>query len=483
MHEVGQKQGLVINCLPSNGSQQNIYSLEQGGAQFALVQSDVAHRAWKGELPFDESHKGVIFLVAPLFTEKVHVLVRPHQYLTSLAQLRRRRVWAGAENSGSRFSANTVLQAAGWETSDLNRIVTSLDTRRALALLRKEPEKAPKPGALVAFIDRLPNQEILIGSLESMGIKKQLLPPLPGRPPCNVLLAPDLSLNNALDLKQLKFQLPGNCCPKQAAALLSLGLKPVNRDSDMVQALDRLRQKQIDALVEPEPLSPDMIRAILQAQHLTVSPLAPDPRVGGRDKLMIFLREGLTPSAAVEMAVQEGPARMKLWWPQHDDALDEVVVRALTPEGLTTNAAAPRLLREINRDISLPMAFDLLRAGELDAVFQTTAAPDSRIGGLVNSTEVRFLGLEWPMVERLDADGSYIETSLQKTAYPVLGEGVYTVGVQTLMLTSLKPDQNQKVETLARFLRDEQDAIQFELQKTDHQWPTALTLIGTPLRG
>lgn len=113
MHEVGQKQGLVINCLPSNGSQQNIYSLEQGGAEFALVQSDVAHRAWKGELPFDESHKGVIFLVAPLFTEKVHVLVRPHQYLTSLAQLRRRRVWAGAENSGSRFSANTVLQPRG----------------------------------------------------------------------------------------------------------------------------------------------------------------------------------------------------------------------------------------------------------------------------------------------------------------------------------------------------------------------------------
>jgi TRAP-type uncharacterized transport system substrate-binding protein len=487
MREVGQKHGLDITCKTSNGSQANVYLLEKHSenpsddpsVEFALVQSDVAHRAWKGELPFDEPHQKTIRLVAPLFTEKIHILVRPHQYLTSLAQLKNRRIWLGAENSGSRLSATTVLQAAGFGPADLRHVATSLDSPKALALLRNE---SGKPGDLVAVVDRPPDQDGLSRTLENMGIKKQLLPPLQGAPSFNVLLAPDFVINNALDLKGQAFQLPKNCCPRQAKQLSAFGLTPVSEDEDMAQALDRLRKKEITALIQPEPLSPEMVCAIMQAQGFTVLPLAADPRTKGQEKLMIFLRHGSTPASAVELAIQ---GKMKIWWPDHDGTLDEVVLRSLVPDGSVSDVVARReALRRTDRDINVAMAFDLLRAGQLDAVFQTTAAPNLEISKLVNSTEIRFLGIDWPMVEQLDADSSYVETSLQPTAYRVLQQGVYTVGVQTLLLTrlGLEAEDGHKVEVLAQFLRDQQGAIQSKLQDPNPDWPTALTLLGAPLR-
>ena len=67
MHDVALQHSIDIGCITSYGSQENVYDLEQNKAEFAMVQSDVAHRAWKGEYPFDEKHEGNIRLVMPLF--------------------------------------------------------------------------------------------------------------------------------------------------------------------------------------------------------------------------------------------------------------------------------------------------------------------------------------------------------------------------------------------------------------------------------
>ena len=105
-------KGVSIACHTSNGSVANIEALESGKADFALVQSDAAHLAWYAEPPFNKHAR--IKLIAPLFAEKVQILVRPHLYVTSPAGLRRlKSVWMGAANSGSRLSALMVLQASG----------------------------------------------------------------------------------------------------------------------------------------------------------------------------------------------------------------------------------------------------------------------------------------------------------------------------------------------------------------------------------
>ena len=105
-------KGLKIACRTSNGSVDNIHALETGEADFALVQSDAAHLAWFAEGPFTKPSS--IKLIAPLFAEKVQILVRPHLYITSPAGLQRpNSVWMGAINSGSHLSALLVLEASG----------------------------------------------------------------------------------------------------------------------------------------------------------------------------------------------------------------------------------------------------------------------------------------------------------------------------------------------------------------------------------
>lgn len=104
--------GLKIACRTSNGSVDNIKALESGKADFALVQSDAVHLAWFAEEPFEKASS--VKLIAPLFAEKVQILVRPHLYVTSPAGLQRpKSVWMGATSSGSHLSALMVLQASG----------------------------------------------------------------------------------------------------------------------------------------------------------------------------------------------------------------------------------------------------------------------------------------------------------------------------------------------------------------------------------
>ena len=481
MREVGRDQGLEINCLSSKGSRQNVYKLERHEADFAIVQGDVAHHAWKGELPFDEPHEGIIRLVAPLFTEKVHILVGPHQYLTSLKQLENRRVWTGAENSGTSFSATALLQAA---QVDLDKIksqiqkATSLDGPKALALLRAQPGHE---GDLVAVIEQPPNEQLITHTLLSMGLKKRLLPPFAGAPAFNVILRPDLSISNVLDLQERDLQLPKDCCPREAAALVGLGATPVSQGTDVANALHQLQEKKIDALIQPEPLTQAMMCAILHARGYEASPFIPDPRTKGKQELMIYLRPGFTEASAVAQALQ---GRMKIWWPEHDAALDEAVLRALIPDGSNGDVTAQReTLRGMDREVNFGMALDLLRLGDLDAVFQSTVAPESRIRKLVSTTEVGFLGIDWPIVNKLSNNGTYVQTSLQRTAYPVIQQGVYTVGVQGLLLTGLglTGEDARKVETIARFLRDRQPEIEAQLSNLDGNEQTVLTLLGTPL--
>ncbi len=120
-----------ITVCPSEGSLQNVQKLLSHDATFALVQSDVAHAVWfnhpllKGDDPCfpisaalkDDS--GQLQLIAPLYAEVLHILVRPHLNVSSLADLRQRRVWIGGRQSGTFFTAERVLSAAGVRACDI----------------------------------------------------------------------------------------------------------------------------------------------------------------------------------------------------------------------------------------------------------------------------------------------------------------------------------------------------------------------------
>jgi TRAP-type uncharacterized transport system substrate-binding protein len=293
---IAQRRGMDIQCLPcSNGSLENVYKLEQGQAEFALVQSDVAHRAWKGEYPFEERHPQ-IRLVSPLFTEKVHILIRPHQYLSSVAQLKGKRVWMGAKNSGSRSSAFAVLRAAGLEFEDVRRMAdTSMDSHKAFALLRA------KTPPLDAVIDtEMPDQRILVAMLASSGIKMTRFP-LGKKGQFWLIQRPDLNISEAAGLQGLKISLGPGWSGHGLAQLAKAGIAGAVKSADPRKALVQLQSHQLDALLEPEQLSPELGKAILATRNYRVLPLGTDPRTQGKRELVAFLPPGSTVASAAEL--------------------------------------------------------------------------------------------------------------------------------------------------------------------------------------
>jgi TRAP transporter TAXI family solute receptor len=116
-----------VQAVCSQGSAENIQKLgNTTGTLFAIVQSDVAHAAWYGH-PWLEScpevHDQNLALtelplmrpgvITPLYTEAMHILLRPHFNISGLGDLRGRKVWAGAAGSGGRFSAERIFSTAG----------------------------------------------------------------------------------------------------------------------------------------------------------------------------------------------------------------------------------------------------------------------------------------------------------------------------------------------------------------------------------
>jgi TRAP transporter TAXI family solute receptor len=126
----------LVACV-TDGSIDNVRLLAQHQAEFAIVQSDVAHSAWYGHplhtvtlspscvvsLPPDfPANLNHLLLIAPLFTSAVHVLVRPHLYISSIADLRGKHVWAGKELAGGYLTAERVLAAAGLGMCDVKLV-------------------------------------------------------------------------------------------------------------------------------------------------------------------------------------------------------------------------------------------------------------------------------------------------------------------------------------------------------------------------
>jgi len=169
----GTVVGRQIRACTTSGSGENLDLLRSHrNAAFALVQLDVLHyAAADGHLTSINHDTHDVRIVAYLYSEKLHVFVRPHRYLSSLADLGAiadkvgtngisnwDRIWLGPGpgKSGGYSTASKVLEAAGVADEDIHRLGagrTDLNWDRAAdALLIKTDSKDElPPGALIAY--------------------------------------------------------------------------------------------------------------------------------------------------------------------------------------------------------------------------------------------------------------------------------------------------------------------------------------------
>ena len=128
--------GLIATARTSEGTMENLLSVNDGGVDSGLAQSDVVAAAVKGEGPFKAKGKqSHVRVIASLFTEEVHLIVADKANIESVADLRGKRVSFGAAGSGVGVTAREILAAYRVPESRLKLV--SVDLPASVALIRQ----------------------------------------------------------------------------------------------------------------------------------------------------------------------------------------------------------------------------------------------------------------------------------------------------------------------------------------------------------
>jgi TRAP transporter TAXI family solute receptor len=113
--------GLIAIVQSSNGSVENVRQIDSGEFELALTQADIAYWAYHGTGLFrEEGAIDRLRVIANLYPESLHIVMRRDSGVRSVADLRGKHVSLGEEGSGTLVVAKVILEAYGLSHKDMN---------------------------------------------------------------------------------------------------------------------------------------------------------------------------------------------------------------------------------------------------------------------------------------------------------------------------------------------------------------------------
>ncbi len=117
---VSQPGKLIATAQASNGSLANVTAVGSGAMEAGFSQSDVATWAYTGTGAFEGKPKiGDLRMIANLYPESIHLVVKKGSGIKSVADLKGKRVALDEPGSGTLIDARMVLAAWGVKESDI----------------------------------------------------------------------------------------------------------------------------------------------------------------------------------------------------------------------------------------------------------------------------------------------------------------------------------------------------------------------------
>lgn len=139
---ISEPPQLVSTAVTSSGSVANINAIVGGTAESGLVQADVAYWAYSGTGVYEGRAKvDQLRWIANLYPEYVHLVVRKGANVTSVADLKGKRVSLDEPGSGTLLNAKAILAAFDLKERDIAVEYMTSD----------EAAKAMKAGEIDAF--------------------------------------------------------------------------------------------------------------------------------------------------------------------------------------------------------------------------------------------------------------------------------------------------------------------------------------------
>ena len=170
--------GLIAVAQTTHGSVQNVKAIASGAFQSGLVQADIAWWAWKGKRQFSKSGPAKnLRVIANLYRERIHLVVRRESPIRSISGLRGKRVSLGEKDSGTLVHAQILLAAFGlskWSVKPTHMT----PTQAAQALANRKIDAfflvAGYPAASIAALaDRIPLRLVEVNGKQAVRLAKR----------------------------------------------------------------------------------------------------------------------------------------------------------------------------------------------------------------------------------------------------------------------------------------------------------------------
>jgi uncharacterized protein len=111
---------LIASAVATSGSVANVNAIQGGGAESGFSQADVAYWAYTGTGTFEGKPKVTdLRLIANLYPESFHLVVRKAAGIKTIADLKGKRVSLDEPGSGTLVNARAILNAYGITEKDI----------------------------------------------------------------------------------------------------------------------------------------------------------------------------------------------------------------------------------------------------------------------------------------------------------------------------------------------------------------------------
>src|SRR3954451_8818746 len=105
--------GIDANAETSGASAENMTTLKNGDAEIAFSQTDIASYAVNGKLMFENNKVDNVKAIATLYPETIQIVTTKESGITSVEDLKGKKVSVGAPGSGTVANAQQILEVHG----------------------------------------------------------------------------------------------------------------------------------------------------------------------------------------------------------------------------------------------------------------------------------------------------------------------------------------------------------------------------------